>query len=157
VAALSASGLASDAFRFCGFFPRKQGERRRELEKLAGEEATLCFYEAPHRIVETLDDVAECLNDPPVVVARELTKLHEEFLRGAASEVRAVLAKRDAVKGEITVLIGKSEKKPESTEAVEDLVRRLEAGGMARMEAIKAAARERGLPKREVYKLFERD
>ncbi len=157
VAALSASGLPSDAFRFCGFFPRKQGERLRLLESLAGEEATLAFYEAPHRIVEMLRDVEAALGDPPVVVARELTKMHEEFLRGRASEVRQALEARPAVKGEITVLIGKSERKAALEESVEDAVRRMEAQGMARMDAIKAAARERGLPKREVYKLFEKD
>jgi 16S rRNA (cytidine1402-2'-O)-methyltransferase len=157
VTALSAAGLPSDAFRFCGFFPRKQGERQRLLEGLAGESATLGFYEAPHRIVETLRDVENALGDPPVVVARELTKLHEEFLRGRASEVRAALVGRESVRGEITVLIGKSEKPAASMEKVEEAVLRLEAEGMMRMEAIKAVARERGLPKREVYKLFERD
>lgn len=157
VAALSASGLPSDAFRFCGFFPRKQGERRQLLQSLAKEEATLGFYEAPHRIVETLRDVEETLGDPPVVVARELTKLHEEFLRGLASEVRAEFEKRDSVRGEMTVLVGRSERKAVSTETVEEMVARLEKAGLSRMDAIKAAAKERGLPKREVYKLFERD
>lgn len=157
VAALSASGLPSDAFRFCGFFPRKQGERRRLLESLAKEDATLAFYEAPHRIVETLRDVEETLGDPPVAVARELTKMHEEFLRGRASEIRSALERRDSVRGELTVLVGKSERKAGSAETVEETVARFEQAGLSRMEAIKAAARERGLPKREVYKLFERD
>jgi 16S rRNA (cytidine1402-2'-O)-methyltransferase len=157
ITALSASGLPTDSFLFCGFFPRKSGERRRLLESLAGAEGTLAFYEAPHRIVESLKDVEEVLADPPVVAARELTKLHEEFLRGAASEVRATLEQRQSVKGEFTVLIGKSERRPASDEPVQDHVRRLEAAGFSRMDAIKAAARERGLPKRDVYKLFGRD
>lgn len=157
VAALSAAGLPTDEFRFCGFFPRKSGERRRLLQALAREECTLIFYEAPHRIKETLGDVAEVLGDPPVVVARELTKVHEEFLRGSAAEVLKTLEKRDVVRGEITVLIGKPAQRPASEETVEAMVARLEQAGMSRMEAIKAAARERGLPKRDVYKLFERD
>jgi len=157
VAALSASGLPSDAFRFCGFFPRKQGERVRLLESVSADTATLAFYEAPHRIVETLRDVEQTLGDPPVVVARELTKIHEEFLRGPASDVRRTLESRASIKGEITLLIGKSDRKPAFDETVEDAVKRMEATGMARMDAIKAAARERGLPKRDVYKLFEKD
>lgn len=155
ITALSASGLPTDEFRFCGFFPRRQGERRRWLETLAGEEMTMAFYEAPHRIIETLRDIEETLSDPPVVAARELTKLHEEFLRGRASEVRAVLEKRDAVKGEFTVLVGKSERKVESDEPVPAAVKRMEAAGIARMDAIKAVAKERGLPKREVYRMVE--
>jgi 16S rRNA (cytidine1402-2'-O)-methyltransferase len=156
LAALSASGLPTDSFRFCGFMPRKSGERRRLLESLRGAEETIVLYEAPHRIVETLRDVEEVLGDPPVVVARELTKIHEEMLRAPASKARAALEKRDTVKGEITLLIGKSAHAPASDEPLEDAVRRQEEAGLTRMEAIKAAARERGLPKREVYKLLER-
>lgn len=155
VTALSAAGLPTDEFRFCGFFPRKQGERRRALEGLRDEECTLAFYEAPHRIVDSLRDVEEVLGDPPVVAARELTKLHEEFLRGTASAVRAALEARDSVKGEFTVLIGHSERKPQTDESVEDAVKRLEAAGLPRMDAIKAVARERGLGKREVYRMLE--
>ncbi len=155
IAALSASGLPTDEFRFCGFLPRKQGERRRRLESLAGEEMTMAFYEAPHRIIETLRDIEETLFDPPVVAARELTKLHEEFLRGPASEVRTTLEKRDAVKGEFTVLVGRSERRAPTDEPVADAVKRWEATGLARMDAIKAVARERGLPKRDVYRIVE--
>lgn len=155
ITALSASGLPTDEFRFCGFFPRKQGERRRWLESLAGEEMTMAFYEAPHRIIETLRDIEETLSDPPVVAARELTKLHEEFLRGAASEVRATLEKRDSVKGEFTVLVGRSERRVATDETVVDAVKRMEATGLTRMDAIKAVARERSMPKREVYRLAE--
>lgn len=156
VTALSAAGLPTDSFRFCGFFPRKQGERRRLLEGLRDEECTLAFYEAPHRILESLADVEEVLGDPPVVAARELTKVHEEFLRGPASEVRRTLAGRDTVKGEFTVLVGHAERKPDTEETIEAAVGRLEATGLSRMEAIKAAARERGLGKRDVYRMLER-
>jgi 16S rRNA (cytidine1402-2'-O)-methyltransferase len=157
VAALSASGLPSDAFRFCGFFPRKQAERRRLLQSLLGDAATLGFYEAPHRILETLRDVEETLGDPPVVLARELTKLHEEFLRGTASQVRAALEQRHAIRGEITVLVGRNDRRSETAESIEAMVARLVGEGLSRMDAIKAAARQRGLPKREVYKLFEKN
>jgi 16S rRNA (cytidine1402-2'-O)-methyltransferase len=81
-AALAATGLPTEAFRFGGFLPAKKTQRRKALGVLLQETATLIFYEAPHRVVETLTDVAETLGDRPVVVARELTKLHEEFLRG---------------------------------------------------------------------------
>ena len=157
MAALSASGLPTDSFRFCGFLPAKTGQRRRALELLAGETATLIFYEAPHRILEVLEDIEQVMGPRPVVVARELTKIHEEFLRGTAAEIRAQLAGRDAVKGEITLMIGKSAgPMPDDTpldEAVDALVR----DGMPRMDAIKEVARRRGLSKRQVYGLLLRE
>jgi 16S rRNA (cytidine1402-2'-O)-methyltransferase len=157
LAALAAAGLATDAFRFCGFLPPKSGQRRKVLEGLRVEECTLILYEAPHRILETLTDVEAVYGARPVVVARELTKLHEEFLRGSATEVRATLASRPSVKGEITLLIGKrliGEVAEVSDVSVEAAVQALEQQGVARMDAIKQVARERGLAKREVYKLI---
>ncbi len=110
LAALVASGLPADSFRFSGFLPAKRGERRAALETIKTSPRTQVFYEAPHRIVEALADVVEVLgNDRHVVIAREVTKLHEEFLRGRASEVLETLKARDGVKGEITLLIGKVE------------------------------------------------
>src|SRR5579863_8406662 len=110
LAALVASGMPTDSFRFSGFLPAKRGERRAALESVKGSPRTLVFYEAPHRIIETLSDVVEVLgNDRHVVIAREVTKLHEEFLRGRAGEVLETLKSRDRVKGEITLLIGKAE------------------------------------------------
>ena len=159
-AALAASGLPTEAFRFGGFLPAKKTQRRKALEALMQETATLIFYEAPHRVVETLTDVAETLGDRPVVVARELTKLHEEFLRGTASAVAAGLRSRPAIKGEITLLIGRgnhsevSEKQREQSipARVAELI---DNEQMPRMDAIKQAARERGLSKREAYRLLE--
>jgi 16S rRNA (cytidine1402-2'-O)-methyltransferase len=155
--ALAASGLPTDAFHFAGFLPHKPGQRLKALETIADEQATVIFYEAPHRIVETLEAVEEVLGSRPIVVARELTKLHEEFLRGTAAELRAILAARDSVKGEITLLIGKAlEPEPDDTpvpDAVEALVRE----GTPRMDAIKQVARRRGLSKREVYAQLVRD
>jgi 16S rRNA (cytidine1402-2'-O)-methyltransferase len=163
VAALAASGLPTDSFHFAGFLPAKKGQRRKAIEALAGIEATLVFYEAPHRVVETLDEVRNVLGERPVVVARELTKVHEEFLRGTTSEVLAELSSRTTIKGEITVLIGRAEKAAGgvAADAAEPLAARVAAlmadEGLARMEAIKRAARERGISKREAYALFEAD
>jgi 16S rRNA (cytidine1402-2'-O)-methyltransferase len=108
--ALVASGLPTDSFRFSGFLPPKRGERRDALEAIRSSPRTQVFYEAPHRIVETLADVCEVLGEARhVVIAREVTKLHEEFLRGPAGEVLETLKSRDGVKGEITLLIGKAD------------------------------------------------
>lgn len=151
--ALSAAGLATDSFRFCGFFPPKSGQRRKALEEQKREECTLVFYEAPHRILETLEDIAAVMPSRPVVIARELTKLHEEFLRGTASELHATLAARPSVKGEITLLIGKAEAPELDDTPIEDAISALEASGVARMDAIKQVAKARGLSKRDVYKM----
>jgi 16S rRNA (cytidine1402-2'-O)-methyltransferase len=150
LSALSAAGLATDSFRFCGFLPPKTVQRRKTLEQLRGETCTLIFYEAPHRILDTLADIAELFGDRPVVVARELTKLHEEFLRGTASEVAAKLT---SVKGEITLVIGKGAAAATVPETpLAEAVAALEQQGVPRMDAIKLVARARGLSKRDVYK-----
>ena len=155
--ALAASGLPTDSFHFGGFLPPKPGQRLAALEAVADEPATVIFYEAPHRIVETLEAVEQALGARPIVVARELTKLHEEFLRGTAAEIRAVLAARDSVKGEITLLIGKAVEPPPDDTPVPDAVEALVRDGMPRMDAIKQVARRRGLSKREVYAQLVRD
>ena len=149
--ALAASGVATDSFHFGGFLPAKSGQRLRALEALKGEAATLIFYEAPHRIVDTLAAVEEALGDRPVVVARELTKIHEEFLRGTAAELHAQLAGRPSVKGEFTLLIGKRAGAAADDTPLAEAVEACVAQGMGRMEAIKAVAHRRGLSKREVY------
>jgi len=152
VAALSASGLPTDSFLFHGFFPAKQGQRRKLLEELKTLEATLVFYEAPHRILETLQDIAETLGPRRVVLARELTKIHEEFLSGTPEELRAAFEKRPMVKGEFTVMIAKSEAAPADETPLDAAVEKLIQAGVPRMEAFKTVARQRGLSKREVYK-----
>jgi 16S rRNA (cytidine1402-2'-O)-methyltransferase len=151
LAALAASGLPTDAFHFGGFLPAKTGQRARLLESLAEEQATLIFYEAPHRLLESLDAIEAAFGPRPVVVARELTKIHEEFLRGTAAEIRAQLAARDAVKGETTILIGKAEAPPPDETPLPEAVDTLVRDGIPRMDAIKQVARRRGLSKREVY------
>ena len=158
LAALSASGLPTDAFHFGGFLPAKPGQRAHALEKLVEEQATLVFFEAPHRIVEALETVEQVLGPRPVVVARELTKIHEEFLRGTPGEVRAALAGREAIKGEITLLIGKAVSPAPADTPIETAVETLIRAGTPRMDAIKQVARRRGLSKREVYAmLLEQD
>ena len=155
--ALAASGLPTDEFHFVGFLPPKAGQRSRALQMLAAEQATLILYEAPHRIVETLEAIEQVLGPRPVVVARELTKIHEEFLRGSAAEVREILVARDAIKGEITLLVGKAREAPPDDTPVELAVEALVAGGVPRMDAIKQVARARGVSKREVYEQLLRD
>src|SRR6202167_5184545 len=110
LSALVASGLPTDSFRFGGFLPAKAGARRSALEAIRDSARTQIFYEAPHRMVEAMHDVVEVLGPGRhVVVAREVTKLHEEFLRGRAEDLRATLAARGEVRGEITLLIGKAD------------------------------------------------
>ena len=157
LAALSASGLPTDSFVFLGFLSPKKSQRRRVLENCKTLAATLVFYEAPHRIVETLQDIEETLGARPIVLARELTKIHEEFLRGTAAEVGAALAQRPALKGEITLMVGKSDSAAVDEQPLESAVAELVAAGHSRMEALKMVARRRGLSKRVVYKeLHER-
>lgn len=151
LSALSASGLATDEFFFGGFLPAKKSQRRKMLERCKSYPATLVFYEAPHRILEALEDIGEVLGPRPVTIARELTKIHEEFLTGDAAELHAELAKRPSVKGEITLMIGKGDAPAPDATPIEEAFDQLLEAGVPRMEAIKTVARERGLSKREVY------
>jgi 16S rRNA (cytidine1402-2'-O)-methyltransferase len=165
LSALVASGLATDSFRFSGFLPAKRGERRAALQAIKSSPRTQIFYEAPHRIVETLEDVCEMLGSGrQVVVAREVTKLHEEFLRGRADEVLENLKARAAVKGEITLLIGRVEES--DARGAEDAPVRLSV--RQRVEqimteekvdektALKKVAKERGVSKSEAYREWQR-
>jgi 16S rRNA (cytidine1402-2'-O)-methyltransferase len=151
--ALAISGLPTDQFHFGGFLPAKQGQRVRVLESLRDEPATLIFYETPHRILEALEDIAAVDGERRVVVARELTKMYEEVLRGTATEIRATLAARDSVRGEFVVLIGKATEAAEDDTPIEEAIALLVRAGVSRMDAMKTVARQRGLSKREVYKL----
>jgi 16S rRNA (cytidine1402-2'-O)-methyltransferase len=151
LAALAGSGLPTDSFHFAGFLPPKSAQRLKALEALAGERATLVFYEAPHRILETLEAVEQALGPRPVALARELTKVHEEFLRGTPREVRETLSGRDSIKGEITLLVGKATAPEPDDSPVGEAVDALVDTGFSRMDAMKEIARRRGLSKREVY------
>ena len=158
VLALAASGLPTDAFGFGGFLPSKSGARREVLQGIAASARTEMFYEAPHRVVEALEDLVEVLGGARrVVVARELTKLHEEFLRGSAAEVLAELKKRGEVKGEITLLIGKAEGEaiPQMSlgARMEQLMGEESLGEKA---ALKKVSKEFGLGKSEAYRRWQR-
>lgn len=155
LAALTGSGLPTDAFCFGGFLPAKSSQRRKALEEVRHERATLIFYETPHRILDALADIEAVLGDRQVVVARELTKLHEEFLRGTAAEIREDLSKRPAVRGEFTILIDRGPEQAAPMGSLSEHVEALVAAGVPRMEAIKQAAKARGLSKREAYGQLE--
>jgi|CZLA01.1.fsa_nt_gi 16S rRNA (cytidine1402-2'-O)-methyltransferase len=161
LAALVASGLPTDSFRFSGFLPSKSGQRRKLLESIKDSPRTLVFYEAPHRLLETLADVVEVLgNDRHVVVAREVTKLHEEFLRGRVSEILEQLKARGDVKGEITLLIAKAEEGAAAavseTVSVAQRVREIMAEENAdEKAALKKVAKERGIGKSEAYREWQ--
>ena len=151
-AALALSGLPTDRFGFFGFVPHKQGERARLFTGLASLKSTLIFFENPHRIIETLQHLAQALPGRAIVVARELTKLHEEVLRGSASEIVASLAARPSVKGEITLLIGP----PAGTgeQASEAEIGSAIAEALKSSPASKAAsdvARKLGLNRKDIY------
>ncbi|SPF38386.1 Ribosomal RNA small subunit methyltransferase I [Candidatus Sulfotelmatobacter kueseliae] len=165
LAALVASGLPTDSFRFSGFLPPKRGERRAALEAIRNSPRTAVFYEAPHRIIETLTDVVEVLGIARhVVVAREVTKLHEEFLRGSASEVLTDLKSREAVKGEITLLIGKAEPQeahgaadaPVRPSVCERVAQIMAEEKLDEKSALKKVAKERGVSKSEAYRELQR-
>jgi 16S rRNA (cytidine1402-2'-O)-methyltransferase len=166
LAALVASGLPADSFRFSGFLPAKRGERRAALESVKNSPRTQVFNEAPHRVVEALADVCEVLgHERHVVVAREVTKLHEEFLRGRAGEVLEILKSREVVKGEITLLIGKAEEGEARGAADASSTRvpiRQRVGQIMAEEkvdekaALKKVAKERGVSKSEAYREWQR-
>jgi len=155
VAALAASGLRAEEFLFVGFLPSREAPRRKKLEALRSESRTLVLYEAPHRLEETLSDAAEILGTRPAVVAREVTKIHEEFLRGSLAELRDA-ARARTPRGEITLLIApasEDEARQFSDVPLKERVAQLEVeAGLDRKAALKQAARERGLGKREAYK-----
>src|SRR5271154_2680643 len=156
LAALSASGLPNEEFLFVGFLPNRSGERRRALERLRIEDRTIIFYEAPHRVAETVTDAQEILGDRSACLAREVTKLHEEFRRGKLSELAASLEERPA-RGEITLLIGaavpgEAGAHLDSAQSLSDRVEELmHQAKLDRKDALKLAAKERGLTRRAAY------
>ena len=155
--ALVASGLPTDAFFFGGFLPSRKGERRKRLEEARGIPATLIFYEAPHRLKNSLADCLEVLGNRPAAIARELTKIHEEILRGNLADLAADAAAITA-RGEIVLVIGREEiaDAPEKRNAsVKTLVGELESRGITRKAALKMAARELGIGKSEAYRRFQ--
>jgi 16S rRNA (cytidine1402-2'-O)-methyltransferase len=168
--ALIASGLQTEQFHFLGFLPEKAGARRTRLEELAEQRRdsaqTIIFYEAPHRIADTLADL-EVVFGPGlrIVTARELTKLHEEFLRGTVAEVRSQLADRDRIRGEFVLLIEAPATKSAApgldsqiSERISVRVARLQSeSGLDEKEALKRLARETGVSKSELYRELQRE
>src|SRR5580698_328040 len=162
LAALVASGLPTDSFRFSGFLPAKSGQRRKLLESVFESPRTQVFYEAPHRVKESLEDIVEILGqERHVVIAREVTKIHEEFLRGNAGDVLETLKARGDIKGEITLLIGKmvgTQKKELSSRV--GVRQRLEqimtAEKLDEKAALKKVAKELGISKSEAYRELQR-
>ncbi len=153
ITALSISGLPTDRFVFEGFLPSKQTARIKRLKELEKEERTIIFYEAPHKILKTLAAIIEVLGDRNAVVTRELTKIHEEALRGPLSEILKHLEAK-SVKGEFTIIVRgfKEDPRSQDIDAREYLKNLMTHRGLSKKEAISVAAEELGLPKKEVYK-----
>ena len=161
LAALVASGLPTDSFRFSGFLPPKVGQRRQMLESIKASPRTQVFYEAPHRIKEAVQDVVEILGgERQLVIAREVTKIHEEFLRGRASELLGTLDGRGDIKGEITLLIGKAEEGQQKVAAGVSVRQRLQQvmaeEKLDEKTALKKIAREMGVSKSKAYRELQR-
>ncbi|TAM84114.1 MAG: 16S rRNA (cytidine(1402)-2'-O)-methyltransferase [Acidobacteria bacterium] len=158
VAALAVAALPMNEFIFTGFFPAKRSARRKALGALAGFEKTIVFYEAPHRIVECLRDVHEILGERELVIAREVTKLHEQFLRGSITELLAFLKKTPA-RGELTVIVGPGAA-PEAGggdgASLREEIERLKASeGLDERAALKSIARGRGISRSEAYRQLQ--
>ncbi len=154
LSALIASGLDTERFSFVGFLPRTKEKRRERLSEISGREDTLIFYEAPHRLAETMKAILDALGDRPAAIARELTKKFEEFRRGRLSELLAWCGETPP-RGEFVLVVGGAEEKTEAVPAAPEdaveLARTLAARGMAKKEAIREAARRTGLSRRDVY------
>jgi 16S rRNA (cytidine1402-2'-O)-methyltransferase len=152
-AVLSASGLPTDKIVFEGFLPAKKTQRRERLQRVRDERRTLIFYEAPHRVLETLDDVHALLGDREAVLAREVSKIHEEFLRGRVSELIRMLGRRE-IRGEITLVISGSAGEANVTEdQLKAEIRELHMKGMRVKEIAEVLGEKFGFPKKEIYRL----
>lgn len=157
LAAVIASGLPVDSVFFGGFLPAKKGDRRRRLEEIAGVPSTLVLYESPHRIAGSLADCADILGDRQAAVARELTKLHEEFVRGTLFELSKIAAERLS-KGELVVVIDRPNDKVVAVDVVSKLAERyseLIAAGVDHKEALKKAAKEFGIKRADAYRQLQ--
>lgn len=162
VSALAASGLDTTSFLFLGFPPPRSGERRTFFESFREQRATLIFYEAPHRILEALRDAASVFGaERKAVLAREITKLHEEFLRGTLGELEITLAARDLQRGEMTLLLAGADPSEAAVAARETTLREqmvaYQSQGLDEQTALKRIARGRGVSKSEVYREWQRE
>ncbi len=157
ITALTAGGLPTDEFFFAGFLPSRTGARHTRLKELSSIPGTLIFYEAPHRLASTLTDAREILGERRAVVARELTKLHEELRRGLLSELAAHYATDEEPRGEIVVLIDRTvldvtNEDTSTTKTISELVTLFEEQGLDNRAALKKAARELRLSRAEAYR-----
>ncbi len=152
ISALVVSGLPLDAFVVQAFLPTKKGERRQVLSSLADETRTLVFFEAPHRLLDTLRDIREILGDRPMALARELTKVHEEVIRGSVGEVVEKIAGR-RIRGEITLVVGGAggAKNVPDEEIEEALLNLRKEGGLSARDRIERVAKEKGVSRSRVY------
>jgi 16S rRNA (cytidine1402-2'-O)-methyltransferase len=164
LSALVASGLPTDSFVFHGFLPFKLGQRRKLLEEVLHSPWTQIFYEAPHRLLGTLEDIAEVMGPQRrVVVAREVTKIYEEFVRSTAAEVLENFKKRDEIRGEITLLVGRAEEPPHGVPVVTQKNARTRVRELMKTEkidekeAMKRVAKEMGVSKSDVYRELQKD
>jgi 16S rRNA (cytidine1402-2'-O)-methyltransferase len=159
--AVIASGLPTEQFTFHGFLPAKAGQRKTALEELERDGAPHIFYEAPHRIVDTLADIETVFGAAQrIVIAREITKLHEEFLRGPVGELRTQLATRASVRGEIVLLLAPAaaEKKDVAQQTIATEVAALmQSEKISEMDALKRVAKNRGMGKSEAYRELQRE
>lgn len=153
VEALVVSGLPTDSFVYLGFLPRKAGQRARLLSSVTGETRTLVAFEGPHRLLETLQDVRENLGNRQVAVARELTKLHEEIVRGSVGEVLRHFQDSQP-RGEVTMVIEGAKEAPWEREKIEEALRRLAKEGLTGSRAVKEIAKLSRLPRAEVYDIW---
>lgn len=155
IAALIGSGLPADSFFFAGFLPSRKSLRRSRLQELANIPATLILFESPHRLLASLEDMIPILGTRTASVARELTKVHEEFLHGTLAELLAILRERPKIQGEITVVIERRQPAENTSDYPASLKQHLEAEmkktGLARNEALKSVAKQRGITRKEAY------
>ena len=152
MAALSASGLPTDSFTFLGFPVRKKNKREQQLQKLAEVPHTLVFYQSPRRVIAFLEEILAVLGDRPAVLARELTKLHEEFLRGTVSDIISQLKPRSEVKGECTLLVGGAETgQADLRELDAAIAEALARSDQSLSELCRNLARRFGVPRKEIY------
>ena len=154
IAALSVSGLPTDRFVFEGFLPSKHTARMKRLTELAREERTLIFYEAPHRIMQALEDMQTVLGDRKAVLTRELTKVHEQVIRGTLTEVKKHL-EAGSMKGEFTIIVEATASEADRViiSPEEYLKNLILHRGLPKKEAIAVAAHDLGVPKKEIYKI----
>jgi 16S rRNA (cytidine1402-2'-O)-methyltransferase len=152
-AAMSVSGLPTDSFVFIGFAPKKKGKRLKFLTQLSAEPRPLIFYESPRRILSLMEEIISCMGDRNAMLAREMTKVHEEFVRGTVSQILKIIRARAAFKGECTLLVagGEASEQIDAEIVTTEIKAALQNGQNALSEIARTIAKKYGLPKNEVY------